>query len=193
MVECVLANPSPLLCHPKVTISLPLLSCTPIRPITVVRAVHGLGGLGLCPTRNRPVYSNGFVGLGCQWVVSVSSETENHRNLSKCNEVSPDPMRSYQICPRFSENSSDLVRFPPNHTKKSLIQLDLMYIIPEISRIAKNVAENLGKMVGVDGLQAGRVSRVLERGDLKSTCQRQDLSPTAGFVGSSGSESGSGE
>ncbi|XP_050290050.1 uncharacterized protein LOC126728231 [Quercus robur] len=48
-------------------------------------------------------------------------------------------------------------------------------------------------MAGVNGLQAGWVSRVLERGDLKSTRQRQDLSPTAGFVGSGGSGSGSGK
>ena len=138
------------------------------------------------------MYSNGFVDLGCQRVVSVSSETENHRNLSKHNEVSPDPVRSCQIRPRFGENSSNLVRFSPNHAKKSLIQLDLVYMMLEITRIAKNVAENLGKMARVDGLQAGRVSRVLERGDLKSTRQRQDLSPTVRFVESGGFGSGSG-
>jgi len=165
-VECVLANPSPLLCHPKVAISLPLLSCTPIPPITVVRAVHRSSGLGLCPTynrpvqdwvggfstSNRPVYNNEFVDLDCQRVVSISGEIENHWNLSKRNKVSPNPVRSCQIRPRFSENSSDLVIFPPNHAKKSLIQPDLVYIMPEIARIAKNITENLGKMVEVDGL-----------------------------------------
>ena len=41
--------------------------------------------------------------------------------------------------------------------------------MPEITGLAENVAKNLEKMVGVDGLLAGWVSWVLERGVPKPT------------------------
>ena len=46
--------------------------------------------------------------------------------------------------------------------EKSLVQLDLVYIMLEITGLAKNVARNLEKMAKVDGLWIGRVSQVLE-------------------------------
>ena len=44
--------------------------------------------------------------------------------------------------------------------------------MPKIIGIVENVAKNLEKIGGVDGLRAGWVSRVLERGDPKSTHHR---------------------
>ena len=63
----------------------------------------------------------------------------------------------------------DPTRFPPNHVEKSPIRPSPVYIMPKIIGIVENVAKNLEKIGGVDGLRAGWVSRVLERGDPKST------------------------
>ena len=58
------------------------------------RAVHGSGGSGFCPTRNRPVtVTSSSVQVADEWW-SVSGELDYHQNDSKRGEISPNPARS---------------------------------------------------------------------------------------------------
>ena len=79
------------------------------------RGVHGSGGLGLCPTRNRPIrvrvgrFSTHnrpvkrvrFCGSVCRWVASVSSEVETRRKTQK---KGPKSARSRPIWPSSGED-----------------------------------------------------------------------------------------
>ena len=104
--------------------------------------VHRLGGRVFAqPTTN--LYKIGWVVFqpltitsSSVWVIGgwllVSSETNNHQNLSKHGEILLDSMRSCQIHPRSGEISSDSTRFRPSRVENSLVWLDLVFIVPEI-------------------------------------------------------------
>ena len=91
----------------------------------MIRAVHGSGGSGFCPTRNRPVtVTDSSVRVAGGWwsVLGETDLTGILRNMA----------RSCQIHPRSGEILSDPARFLPNRNEKSLVRLDPAFIVPKI-------------------------------------------------------------
>ena len=96
------------------------------------RGVHGSGGSGLCPTRNRPVRDRvgrfstrnrpvkrvGFHGSVCRRVASVSGEAETRRKTQKNGQNRRDLTRSDQDLVRISSNP---MIFPLNRTENHRI------------------------------------------------------------------------
>lgn len=96
-------------------------------------------------THNWPIIVTDSLVRVASWWSLVSGELDYHQNLLKHDEILPDSTSSCQIHSRSSEISLDLTRFLLNLNEKSLVQPDLVFIVPEINKYKWKSGWNLEK------------------------------------------------
>ena len=117
----------------------------------MVRVVHEMVGLGLCPTCNQLVQNwvGGFPSRNwlmlwvCQFGL-LASGCGFHVE-PKITGICWNAARSCQIHPSSGKILSDLVRFSPNHVEKSSVRSDPVYIVLEINKFSSKCGPNFGK------------------------------------------------
>ena len=136
---------------------------------TGARAIHGSGGSGLCPTRNRPprdrVLRVSF-SLGEHWFRVKLKLAENHRKKEKIDEISLDPSKIQCNLARSGRDFAKSDAFSPKSCWESP---DLVFWLPKYAKSCWKTHQKAWIRSWSFSFWAGRVERFLKEGTRNQT------------------------